>query len=139
MKDKDVLVIVFENGEYLEIEFGTMDNEFNFICEDIKRSYYKGYEQLLTKDLTLYISSKYNREINDKDGLYDDGNSDYKKIFDRLTSFNDIVSIEFTDEKKGERVEIVPVWPETTADLCDNQYQNTNVDKNGNLVIKIKY
>ena len=139
MKDKDVLVIVFENGEHIEIEFDIRDNEFNFVCENIERSYYKGYEQLLTKNFSLFIPKKYNRKIEERDGLYNDGNTEYQKVFDRLTSFNDIVAIEFTDEKNGERVEIVPVWPETTADLCDNPCQNTNIDKNGNLVIKIKY
>lgn len=78
------------------------------------------------RKLLVVLDKNANRE-------YDDGFSSENTIFDRITSFNDIVDFEIQDEE-SEHI----VFTNYEDDRCgNNKNQYTKIDENGDLHILI--
>ena len=78
------------------------------------------------RKLLVVLDKNANRE-------YDDGFSSEQTVFDRITSFNDIVDFEIQDEE-SEHI----VFTNYEDDRCgNNKNQYTKIDENGDLHILI--
>lgn len=78
------------------------------------------------RKLLVVLDKNANRE-------YDDGFSSEQTVFDRITSFNDIVDFEIQDEE-SEHI----VFTNYEDDRCgNNKNQYTKIDENGDLRILI--
>lgn len=78
------------------------------------------------RKLLVVLDKNANRE-------YDDGFSSEQTVFDRITSFNDIVDFEIQDEESE-----YSVFTNYEDDRCgNNKNQYTKIDENGDLHILI--
>lgn len=103
------------SGEYVK-QFKNIDNFY--LDED--------GNMVEARKLLVVLDKNANRE-------YDDGFSSENTIFDRITSFNDIVDFEIQDEE-SEHI----VFTNYEDDRCgNNKNQYTKIDENGDLHILI--
>lgn len=103
------------SGEYVK-QFKNIDN---FYLDENGNT-------IEARKLLVVLDKNANRE-------YDDGFSSAQTVFDRITSFNDIVDFEIQDEE-SEHI----VFTNYEDDRCgNNKNQYTKIDENGDLHILI--
>lgn len=126
--------IVLENVETINIDINDIEfMHINGICE--QDFIYRTAEKKIQKNKWC---SSINICINKRaDKYYDTGWYDDLTVFQRIQKWSDIVSISYLDESKNEVETIYVPWLDEKCD-CDNHYQSSKIDKDGNLEIIIK-
>lgn len=127
------LELVFENTESVRIDVNDIEDFTVF-------NVYEEHELCNYGDRTVLVETRWCDgiflRINKRANAYREDLQNGMKIFDRITEYNDIVYIEYHDEK-GECIDVVKMpWDDT---LEENNKQQSYIDQvwDGSLVIMI--